>query len=476
VIFREYAKPDKTKRPLPWFLSLMVHGGLLIWLLWPEGAIKATPTAYEQLFKGKEEKIVIYRFREKLPDVKPLRTADSRPARAEVRIPRQSIVASPKNAPKEKQIVVMPAPEVKEKPKFDSPNLLALQMAPPAPPERKKFTPKAAQPKIEKELAQPKAVDAPELTALAPTPEKLLDDLGAAPKLTQDNRPKFVVPPAQVKKTVAKVEEVDGGPPPPAGALPMSGPSLSALNIAVVGLNPGPKDAPLPTASHAAQFSAGPKLNPNGGAGEGNPNASLTVPDLMVRGAGGDAPNNAAAALLAANRVAPTSAENLRGLSKYAAPSSAESASLPTPGRGSAAKVSSAPNPRFDGKEVYSMAIQMPNITSYSGSWLMWYAARGMAPLTPLAPPVPYRKVDPKYIATAVVDRIEGRVQLLCVINRSGHVEQVELVRGLDPRLDQSAMEALAKWEFRPASRGGAPIDVDVMVEIPFHLAPKIPK
>jgi TonB family protein len=470
VIVRFQVKPDRTKRPLPWFLSLLLHGSLLIWMVWPTGAIKPTPTAYEQLFKGKEEKIIIYKFREKLPDVKPTIKADSRPPRAEVKIAKQSIVASPKNAPKEKQIVVMAAPEVEEAPKFDSPNLLALQMSPPAPPERKKFTPQAAQPKIVKDLAQPKAVDAPEFTAPAPVPDPSLDNLGAAPKLTQDNRPKFVVPPAKVTTTtVAKVQEVDAAPPPPPGALPMSGPSLSALNMAVVGLNPGPKDAPLPTASHAAQFSAGPKLNPKGGAGEGNPNASLTVPDLMVRGGAGDA----TAALLAANRVAPTSAENLRGLSKYAAPSpSTSTESAPAP-RSSAARVSSAPNPRFDGKEVYSMAIQMPNITSYSGSWLMWYAARGMGPQSPLAPPVPYRKVDPKYIATAIAERIEGRVQLLCVINRSGHVEQVELVRGLDPRLDQSAVEALSKWEFRPASKSGAPVDVDVMVEIPFHLAPK---
>jgi TonB family protein len=84
--------------------------------------------------------------------------------------------------------------------------------------------------------------------------------------------------------------------------------------------------------------------------------------------------------------------------------------------------------------------------------------------------------VDPKYIATAVADRVEGRVQLLCVINQQGHVEQVELVRGLDPRLDQSAIEALSKWQFRPAHRNGEAVDVDVMVEIPFHLAPKEPK
>jgi TonB family protein len=282
-----------------------------------------------------------------------------------------------------------------------------------------------------------------------------------------------VAPAVRVKQVeVAKVQEMDAAPAPPPGALPMSGTALNALNIAVVGLNPGPKDAPLPTASHAAQFSAGPKLNPDGGAGEGNSKAALVVPDLMVRGAGGDAKaTGAVAQMLAATRAAPTSAENLRGLSKYAAPEPAGGA--PTPSGRSASRVTSAPNPRFDGKEVYSMAIQMPNITSYSGSWLMWYAARGIGPNLPLGPPVPTRKVDPKYIATAVADRVEGRVQILCVIKSDGHVDDMELVRSLDPRLDFSAMEALGKWIFQPAHRNGLPIDVDVMVEIPFHLAPK---
>ena len=131
-----------------------------------------------------------------------------------MKIAKQTIVASPKNAPKEKQIVVMAAPEVKEAPKFDSPNLLALQMAPPAPPERKKFSPQAAQPKIEQEMARPKVMDAPELTAKAPTPEKVLDDLGAMPKLTRTIRPKFVAPAARVRKVdvAHRCREIGRGP------------------------------------------------------------------------------------------------------------------------------------------------------------------------------------------------------------------------------------------------------------------------
>ncbi len=200
MIVRFNITADRTKKPLPWFLSLAVHGVLLIYVVWPEGQMKPTPTAYEQLIKGKEQKIILYQFKEKLPDVKPLQTADRRPPRAEVKIAKQSIIASPKNAPKEKQIVVMAAPEVKDAPKFDSPNLLSLQISQPAPPERKKFTPQAAQPKIEQELAQPKVVDAPELSTKAPTPDPVLEDLGAIPKLTQDNRPKFVAPAARVQK------------------------------------------------------------------------------------------------------------------------------------------------------------------------------------------------------------------------------------------------------------------------------------
>jgi TonB family protein len=141
-------------------------------------------------------------------------------------------------------------------------------------------------------------------------------------------------------------------------------------------------------------------------------------------------------------------------------------------------KVTSAPDPRFNGRDIYMMAIQMPNLTSYSGSWLMWYSGRTEREtgLAPLSPPVAHRKVDPKYVATAVEERIEGRVQLACVIDKEGKVAMVELVRGADPRLNQSAREALAKWEFYPATRNGAPVEVDVLVEIPFKLAPRIPK
>ena len=93
-----------------------------------------------------------------------------------------------------------------------------------------------------------------------------------------------------------------------------------------------------------------------------------------------------------------------------------------------------------------------------------------------MRPPRPLRKVDPKYVPAAADEKVEGKVRLAAIIRKNGHVERVELLRHLDNRLDQSSAEALAKWEFEPATRNGTPIDIDAVFEIPFHIAPKSTK
>jgi protein TonB len=130
----------------------------------------------------------------------------------------------------------------------------------------------------------------------------------------------------------------------------------------------------------------------------------------------------------------------------------------------------------MDGRAVYTVAIQMPNVTSYSGSWIVWFAEHEPVPGAPshdVRPPIPLRKVDPKYIAAAAEEKVEGVVRLSAVIRKDGRVESVALLRHLDDRLDRSAQEALAQWVFQPALLEGAPIDVDAAFEIPFRLAPR---
>ena len=483
----------------PLAVSVAIHGVAFIALV-DAPAIelpRAAESEYKQVIAGKEEKLVWYKFRKELPAVAPSKPiTDPRPLRAAVEA-KQSVVSAPKSAPKRDQMVWTPAPQIAPAPLLESPNILAVRL-----PDRRFINPPSTPPPAP---VQPRlAGEAPELAAqsihgaelpsmrlppkpfVAPPsqvrpPATRVATLGEAPVLAAGisagasasvaspmklpARP-FTAPPAGTASTVSRIISVEA---PPALNLPDSS---KDLNVAIVGLKPIDTRAPLPSASSPADFSAGPKVRPDGAASEAGAKG-VSVPDLFVRG-----PREAKPDLLAQAYASPTSRETIRAAMNRgdrAAPPLPQ----PAPARNDgSAKVTSAPDPRFNGRDVYMMAIQMPNLTSYSGSWLMWYAGRTEreAGLNPVSAPVAHRKVDPKYIATAVEERIEGRVQLACVIDEEGKVSQVELIRGADPRLNQSAEEALAKWEFYPAVRNGEPVAVDVLVEIPFRLAPRPPQ
>ena len=126
---------------------------------------------------------------------------------------------------------------------------------------------------------------------------------------------------------------------------------------------------------------------------------------------------------------------------------------------------------------VYTMVVPIENIAPYSGDWILWFAERQSRPgETPFVrAPVPLRKfesVQPLLPGT----RSELRVQFAAVINKDGKFESLALLRGMNPVLDQLVLGDLAAWEFKPATRDGMPIDVDVVLEIPFVCPPKSQK
>ena len=57
---------------------------------------------------------------------------------------------------------------------------------------------------------------------------------------------------------------------------------------------------------------------------------------------------------------------------------------------------------------------------------------------------------------------------LYAVIHADGTVGNVRVLRGVDDRLDKFATEAVAKWQFQPATKNGAPVDVEATFQIPF--------
>jgi protein TonB len=124
----------------------------------------------------------------------------------------------------------------------------------------------------------------------------------------------------------------------------------------------------------------------------------------------------------------------------------------------------------------------MPNLASATGSWILSFAEMRQDEEQPkpsatsgdLTGPVPLRKVDPKYPPLLASAKVEGEVVLYAVIRRDGSVDSIQLVRGIEPELDTNAMEALARWRFRPAERKGAPVELEAIVHIPFRAVPPL--
>lgn len=127
----------------------------------------------------------------------------------------------------------------------------------------------------------------------------------------------------------------------------------------------------------------------------------------------------------------------------------------------------------FGERRSYSMALNMPNLTSASGtSWIIRFAEMNPEPGSAgdgVSAPVAVSKVDPAYPAALMHDRIEGVVVLYAVIHSDGSVGEVRVLQGVDDTLDENARNALQKWHFRPGTKNGAPVDLEAVIRIPFR-------
>jgi TonB family protein len=125
----------------------------------------------------------------------------------------------------------------------------------------------------------------------------------------------------------------------------------------------------------------------------------------------------------------------------------------------------------FGGKRYYSMVLNMPNLTSNGGSWIVRFAElKPNGDPAELTSPVAIQKVDPGYSGELIREHVEGTVVLYAVIHSDGTVGDVRVLRGVDKRLDESARAAISKWQFRPATKHGTPVDTEAVIHIPFTL------
>jgi TonB family protein len=78
-------------------------------------------------------------------------------------------------------------------------------------------------------------------------------------------------------------------------------------------------------------------------------------------------------------------------------------------------------------------------------------------------------KTNPEYTEEARLARLEGGVLLSLVVGADGQPRDIHVTRSLGLGLDESAVESVRGWQFKPGARNGTPVDVLASEEVFFR-------
>jgi TonB family protein len=84
--------------------------------------------------------------------------------------------------------------------------------------------------------------------------------------------------------------------------------------------------------------------------------------------------------------------------------------------------------------------------------------------------PIVVDRVEPLYSEQARKDRIAGVVILSALIDKTGVVRDVTILKNLPDGLGEAAVDAVKQWRFKPATRNGEPVDVVFNLTVMFKL------
>ncbi|MGA2811098.1 MAG: TonB family protein, partial [Candidatus Acidiferrum sp.] len=315
--------------------------------------------------------------------------------------------------------------------------------------------------------------------ASGPARPKLALNAGAAPRLAQraQSGDPSIAPELSEARTAsggnspATLIALSATPAPPAANIVAPQGSLTARVAMSPEGQPGASGvAPGNTAS-----------GENTGAGAGNASSAATVSisggnpvaKNTMAGAGGTPPGGLRSAMPKLSLASPHDMLTHRPTRAEAEETQARTG----PPNFAALAPGAKPEQLLGSKKIYTLHVNMPNLNSATGSWILNFSEMrtdgSHLIATDLAAPVLVKKVDPEYPPTLAADRVEGEIVLYGVIRKDGSIDSIQVVRGLDQVLDANSMSALTQWKFRPASRQDAPVELEAIVHIPFHAAPR---
>jgi len=389
--------------------------------------------------------------------------------------PRQRIFTDPSQPTHPRQTLVNSAAPV-EPPKFLPPLPNMVQLATPSAPARPRLEISQEalaklHPKRAKRLA---TTDSPppdvpnmetrpadmSLAQLADSPIKPQLDInaGSAPRVAMTKQAGDVAPAPDV------VAGVNAG---------VAGPSATIIALSNAPAPPAPV-VEVPKGNLAARVAISPEGKGNGAPGgsassAGDPSAKSPVA-ISISG-GNPKPNAGVSGLGAAGKLSLPKAPTTY---KRPDPNTDDDPPERTgPPNFAMLPPGAPPEQIFSSHRVYSMNVDMPNLNSVTGSWIIHFsemhlpgAPRGAGPVSA---PTPLRKVDPKYPQDLIQEHVEGEVILYGVIRADGSVDSIQLVHRLDTQLDANSIAAFSQWKFTPATKDGQPVAIEAIVHIPFR-------
>lgn len=87
-----------------------------------------------------------------------------------------------------------------------------------------------------------------------------------------------------------------------------------------------------------------------------------------------------------------------------------------------------------------------------------------------VSPPQAIFTPNPDYPQALRKYKIQGTCVLAAIVDERGFVRDVHVTQSLDKRLDQSAIDAVKQWKFKPAVKDGRPVAVRTSVKLGFHV------
>jgi TonB family protein len=492
-----------VERKLPWrrFLESGGYHILALILIWGGSRFLALQPRISPQPAFNHADVVYYTPSEYLPPLDTRRPTSARAQKADPELSAQPIISAPPEADNHFQTVVTP-PKVQLRHDIPLPNTVAWAEKPatpiaPSPVVLAAETSRLA-PRMERSvIAPPPDVEASQKSMLAPQPSVIAPPpaLEAASNRTLGElnigHSSVIAPAPQLslneQRTIrdgrnSAVHAATVIAPPP--SLRASGGSRSAESMIALSLHPAVGAPPEPvTGNRRGSFAATPEGHhgasgaPGSSAGssvDGNGSSKSNAGNLPTGLYVGKTANPTStvagnlAPSLSANAVNPRLLAGARRplISRAATPQSD-------------IKLSDAERAVFGDRKIYSLTLNMPNLNSAGGSWVIHFAALKSESTSAnsseadsssnLSSPVATVKVDPAYPLELMKQNVSGTVILHAVILADGTVGRVRVLRSIDDRLDQFASEAIAKWHFQPAMKNGSPVAVDATFWIPFR-------